>query len=274
MPPAWSADVETWPTAGVAIAVTDLDGRVLAHHGDLTRPFPLASVTKVLTAAGVLVAAEEGSVALDTPDDEGVTLADLLAHASGLGPDGARLAPVGQRRIYSNAGYEQAAGRVEQATDFDFAEYLRVGVFEPLGMAATLLTGSPAHEATSTVADLVAFVPHVARPGTLLSAPTLERWRRPHRPSLAGILPGFGRHDPNPWGLGPEIRGSKSPHWTGAGNHPDTHGHFGQSGTFVWIDPTAGLATVCLTDEPFGPWAVTAWPALSDRILGAFAGPN
>jgi len=87
-------------------------------------------------------------------------------------------------------------------------------------------------------------------------------------PGLAGVLPGFGRQDPNEWGLGPELRGTKAPHWTGSRNSPRTFGHFGQAGGFLWVDPEAGLACACLTDRPFGPWAAEVWPALSDAVLG------
>jgi CubicO group peptidase (beta-lactamase class C family) len=85
-------------------------------------------------------------------------------------------------------------------------------------------------------------------------------------PSLPGVLPGFGRQSSNDWGLGLEIRGHKAPHWTGTTNSERTFGHFGQTGTFFWIDPDVELGLVCLTDEPFGPWAVSAWPELSDRV--------
>jgi CubicO group peptidase (beta-lactamase class C family) len=88
-------------------------------------------------------------------------------------------------------------------------------------------------------------------------------------PGLVGVLPGFGRQDPNDWGLGPELRDHKSPHWTGSHNSPRTFGHFGQAGGFLWVDPEAGLACACLTDRPFGPWAAEAWPALADDVLGS-----
>ena len=88
-------------------------------------------------------------------------------------------------------------------------------------------------------------------------------------PGLRGVLPGFGVQDPNDWGLGPEIRGSKAPHWTGAGNAPGTYGHFGGSGTFLWVDPDVGIALVALTDRTFGSWAIDAWPRFSDAVLGA-----
>ena len=86
-------------------------------------------------------------------------------------------------------------------------------------------------------------------------------------PELAGVLPGFGYHTPNDWGLGPEIRGTKAPHWTGRGNDAATFGHFGAAGGFVWVDPAAGLACACLTATPFGSWAHAAWPALADAVL-------
>jgi CubicO group peptidase (beta-lactamase class C family) len=101
----------------------------------------------------------------------------------------------------------------------------------------------------------------------LVDESTLGRARRPHVPELAGVLPGFGRHEPNPWGLGPEIRGNKTPHWTGLRNSPTTFGHFGQSGTMVWIDPVADTTLIALSDEPFGSWASAAWPALADAVL-------
>ena len=48
---------------------------------------------------------------------------------------------------------------------------------------------------------------------------------------------------------------------------PRAFGHFGGSGTFVWVDPEAGAACVVLTTREFGEWAKEAWPALSDAVL-------
>jgi CubicO group peptidase (beta-lactamase class C family) len=73
--------------------------------------------------------------------------------------------------------------------------------------------------------------------------------------------------EPNDWGLGFELRDKKRPHWTGERNSPRTFGHFGQSGSFLWVDPEAGLACACLADRGFGDWAKEAWPRLSDAIL-------
>ena len=64
-----------------------------------------------------------------------------------------------------------------------------------------------------------------------------------------GVLPGFGRMEPNDWGLGLELRDGKHPHWTGAHNSPGTFGHFGRSGTFLWVDPERRLALGVLTER-------------------------
>ena len=116
----------------------------------------------------------------------------------------------------------------------------------------------------STVTDLVSFVTGLPR---LLAEETLDLMTAAHMPELIGVLPGYGRQAPNPWGLGPELRGHKDPHWTGANNAPETWGHFGQAGTFAWIDPVAGHSLIVLTDNPFGEWARPLWPALSNAVL-------
>ncbi|MDE3026642.1 MAG: serine hydrolase, partial [Acidobacteriota bacterium] len=54
---------------------------------------------------------------------------------------------------------------------------------------------------------------------------------------------------------------------TGARTSPRTFGHFGAAGTFLWVDPDAGLALGVLTDREFGDWAKEAWPALSDSVV-------
>jgi CubicO group peptidase (beta-lactamase class C family) len=135
-------------------------------------------------------------------------------------------------------------------------------------MAATRLDGSPAAGAVSTAADLVRFAAELQAP-TLVHADTLAGAVEVAFPGLAGVLPGFGRQKPNDWGLGFELRDGKSPHWTGATSSPRTFGHFGQSGTFLWVDPDAGVAAVALTDRDFGEWAQLAWPAWTDAVLAA-----
>ena len=119
-----------------------------------------------------------------------------------------------------------------------------------------------------SLADLARFARELLRP-TLVSAATLDGATTVAFPGLAGVLPGLGRYEPLDWGLGFELRDAKQPHWTGTTNSPETFGHFGASGTFLWIDPAAGISLTCLSDRPFGPWALDAWPAVSDAVLAA-----
>ncbi len=265
--------MQDWPVTASAGAWVTGDGR-RETAGAVDRIFALASVTKPLFAYAVLVAVEEGSVRLDEPaGPEGATVAHLLSHSSGLAPEaddtgGTVLASVGSRRIYSNQGFEVLGRILATNTDMSPADYLRLAVLEPLGMADSSLDGSPAHGGLSTVNDLLAFCHELLAP-TLIDPATLAMAASPHLPELSGVLPGFGRQDPNPWGLGFEIRGHKQPHWTGASNSPVTYGHFGASGTFLWVDPDRSLACVVLTDRQFGPWAADAWPQFNDTVIAA-----
>ena len=58
-------------------------------------------------------------------------------------------------------------------------------------------------------------------------------------------------------------------HWTGSRNSAGTFGHFGQSGTLLWVDPALSAALVVLTDRDFGDWAKPLWPELSDGVVEA-----
>ncbi|CCB74208.1 Beta-lactamase [Streptantibioticus cattleyicolor NRRL 8057 = DSM 46488] len=260
--------IDDWPVTRAAVGVVRADGTLAGTHGPTGDRFALASVTKPLVAYAALVAVEEGAVELDEPaGPPGATVRHLLAHTSGYAFDAARvMAAPGTRRIYSNAGFEALAAHIERATDMPYAEYLRQAVLEPLGMRATALTGSPAAGAVSTVDDLLRFAAELLAP-RLLDPATHAEATSVAFPGLKGVLPGYGAQNPNDWGLGFEIRDGKSPHWTGAASSPATFGHFGQSGTFLWVDPRAKAACVCLTDRDFGDWAVPVWPALTDAVL-------
>lgn len=263
------AAVERWGAPTVAVAVITRDG-VLASRGLLDARLPWASVTKLVTACAVLVAAEQGLIGLDDPaGPPDSTVRHLLAHASGLAPDGtAVLAPPGRTRIYSNAGFDTLGALVAEAARAPFADLVDAWVLRPLGMAGASLHGRPSEGLAGTCLDLAALGRELLAPG-VLPVERLRDARTVAFPGLRGVLPGFGLQDPNDWGLGFEIRGAKSPHWTGSRNSPATFGHFGRSGTFLWVDPDAGVALACLTDRPFGPWAADAWPALSDAVLAA-----
>jgi CubicO group peptidase (beta-lactamase class C family) len=270
--------VQQWPVDAVAVAVIDASGAVVGSHGPQDRPFRLASVTKLLSAYAVLLAVQEGVIELDEPaGPPGATVRHLLAHASGLAYDTPQVsAAPGTKRIYSNTAFEVLADAVASSSGITFPEYLTDGVLRPLGMSATGLTDPTAGAAAggmSTCADLARFAAELQAP-MLLAPQILAEATRVAFPGLDGLVPGFGMQRPNDWGLGFEVRDHKTPHWTGSHNSPETFGHFGQSGTFLWVDPVVRASCITLTNRDFGPWARTAWPAFSDQVLAELPIPR
>ena len=270
-PGEWMDDeVGGWPGAA-GVAGVGPSGILAATGEDETHPW--ASVTKIPSALTVLLACADGVLDLDeAAGPPGATLRHLLGHTSGLAFDSDRtLAEPGKRRIYSNRGIEVAAEALEARTGRPFADLMTDHVLHPLGMKRSGLDGSPARDGSGPVSDLALLahellVPRVLDPALVALATTTSY------AGTAGVLPGFGRQDPNDWGLGLEVRGHKSPHWTSPDNSPSTFGHFGQSGSFLWVDPVAQLACVSAGDTPYDTWAAEAWPRLSTRVLAEFVG--
>ena len=260
-----------FPTALVVTGAPAPDDGVLYESGDVDEIFPFASVTKPIVAWSALVAVDRGLLDLDAPAGapapDGATIGHLLSHSSGIAADSdERLATPGTRRIYSNRGIEILGERLQEATGTPLETWVESTVLEPLGMASVLIPGSPAHSGEGSARDLSLFARELASP-RLVSPALAERACAPVLPELDGVLPGYGRQVPNPFGLGVEVRGAKSPHWTGKGNSPQTFGHFGQSGSFIWVDPVAERQAVFLGAEPFGQIHRKTWPALGDQIL-------
>ena len=272
-------DLATESTNELATALaegpTDDLHAATATAGDIDLVVPLASVTKLLVSRAVLIAVEEGACELD--DDvaaagidapEGATVRHFLAHAGGVGFRSRKAErEVETRRLYSSAGYEILADYIHKVTDIEFSEYLREAVLRPLGMTNTTLIGSAGHGAESTVRDLIAFAHELLQP-RLISSSLHEESITPQYPDLVGVVPGYGMQRPCPWGLGNELRRHKSPHWTGTqegGLSPETFGHFGQSGTYLWVDPTRQASMILLTDRDFGPWCKDLWAEHNDQ---------
>jgi hypothetical protein len=197
-------------SAGAATA-----DRVLATHGDERHGFRWASVTKLLTASAVLVAAEEGIVELDEPaGPRGSTVRHLLAHASGLPFEGPEpIARPGERRTYSNTGYDELGGFVADRAGMPFADYLDAAILSPLGLTETRLDGSPASHAFGPLRDLIAFGRELLAP-SFLAAETFAEATSVAFPGLTGVLPGFGRQEPS-GGLGSSF--ATRSHRTGPG---------------------------------------------------------
>lgn len=284
------AGIEDWPVdhaAGSAVTTDKGVPGASAVSGDIHRLFPLASVSKLVTAYAVLLAVSEecfgldetvGSVASTTgvpvsgPQD--ATVRELLAHASGVGfQSRSREKDARVRRIYSSAGFEILADLVDAAVaevGLDFAGYVDAGIREPLGIdrSELLIEGSAGHGFRGSVSALSRLAGEFLSPALLPDALWSEALR-PQFPELDGVVPGYGRQRPCPWGLGVELHGHKSPHWLAPEMPVDVAGHFGQSGTFLWFHRPTGTAAVVLTDRPFGAWAKQRWDGFNGRLWSA-----
>lgn len=260
--------VEEWPVPhGVAALIGP--GGLITQHGDLSYRGAWASVSKLFTAFAVLMAIQDRELELsDQYGPEGATVEHLLSHTSGLPFEGAMpIAQPGSKRIYSNRGFDLLGDLITERTGYRFPVYLRLQILEPLGIDAQL-SGRPSQGLDGDIAGLVAFATELIKP-TLLDVPLFARAIAVAYPGLSGILPGVGRYERLDWGLGFEIKDGKNPHWTGTLNSPTTFGHFGGSGSFLWVDPTRELALCGLSGRQFGDWAMQAWPQISDSILSS-----
>ena len=186
-------------------------GGNLSHEpGDwpitVNTPFPVASITKVVTALALLRQIDEGKVELDAPvptilpewrvpGSERITLRLLLSHPSGLPEDlprGAlnyedrnplntiieafmRVEPMcapDERLIYSNIGYGIIGTVLERLSGRSFRETVWRSVLGPLWMNDTWF-GSPPTGRLGTVA----VVAGTDRPGTDLEPYNSMYWR-------------------------------------------------------------------------------------------------
>ncbi len=235
-------------------------------HGDDARVVPLASLSKAVTALAVLVAAEEGVVDLDEPaGPAGSTVRHLLAHASGLPFEGkVPIAEPGRRRIYSNDGFRLLGEHLARQAEMPFAEYVRAAVCEPLGIGLDP-EGDPGSGMHASLRDVLELARELLAP-RLVADETAAELREVQFPGLAGVLPDWGRFDPLDWGLGVQLN-TPQPTWMGSRASRRAFGHFGGSGTFLWVEPEVGIACAALAEREFGDWAKEAWPALSDAVL-------
>ena len=150
--------------------------------------------------------------------------------------------------------------------------YVRAAVCEPLGIGLDPSghAGSGMH---ACLEDVLALGRELLAP-RLVAPETHDEMIAVQFPGLDGVLPQFGRFSPLDWGLGVELKGAKEGHWSGSLTSSRLFGHFGGSGTFLWVDPVRGLACAALTTRRFGDWAKVAWPLLSDAVVQELAGQS
>lgn len=258
-----------WPSESAAQVFSLQNGHleIVAEEGDIGVLRPWASVSKLAVALGIAFEVDQSHCSYEevVKSETGATLAQLVSHCSGLGFEaGDPTNPPGTRRVYSNIGIDTACEFVR--TGRAPGQWLQEVVFEPLEMSASL-DGRAAAGVTGSVKDMTKLAVAWLTP-QLISAALRDRAISVYEPELNGIVPGFGRFSPCPWGLGPEIRGHKQ-HWMG--DWPaESFGHFGQSGTLVLMNVERQVGVVAAAGEPFGPWAVELWPAWTSEIWQAF----
>jgi CubicO group peptidase (beta-lactamase class C family) len=257
--------IDRWPVEFAAAGVVDPGGEV-AIHGDGSRSVRLASVSKPIAALAALIAAEEGVVDLDAPaGPPGATVRHLLAHASGLPFEGSEaIARPGHRRIYSNEAFRVLAAHLAEQAEMPFADYVREAVCAPLGLGLDP-AGDPGSGMHGSLEDVLGVGRELLWP-RLVADETRDEMIEVQFPGLSGVLPDYGRFDPLDWGLGVQLN-TRPPSWMGTRTSPRCIGHFGGSGTFLWVDPDARVVCAALTTTEFDEWAKDAWPRLSDAVL-------
>ncbi len=205
----------------------------------------------------------------------------------------------GTRVCYSNTGYGLLALVVERVTGQPFAQALEVLVLKPLAINGYLGAepGQPVArlggqlgthagtelepynsafwrglalpwaglltDAAGALALVRAFagVPAGFLPPALLAEATSDQTG-----GLAGGTPGFLQWPHCPWGLGPELRGSKRPHYTPGVAAATTFGHAGGSGCMAFYDPQTRVAWAMLSTRTLPGWWLR-WPAIGAVLL-------
>lgn len=257
--------IDGWPGAPSGLVVRLEAGLVerVAAFGDTDEVRPWASVSKMAVALAFGVEHDWGLHHFeDRAGPAGSTFEHLLAHASGLGTEQADpVVSVGTKRVYSNYGVDLAVGTIIGENTAE--RWLDGRVFRPLGMSSTRLAGPAAAGVEGSSEDMARLAVAWLRPDAI-ARETRDRMITPYLASLDGIVPGFGRFTPCPWGIGPEVRGDKD-HWMG--DWPsDSFGHFGQSGSMMLLNAREGIGVVATSTEPFGPWARGLWPTWTSAM--------
>ena len=215
--------------------------------------FRWASVTKLATALATLVAVEEGVVDLDEPaGPEGSTVRHLLAHASGLpfdaGPPISAVRPTGgSTRTRASTRSPRTSRARPRCRSRD---YLAEAVFRPLGMDAELRGDAAGADVHGTLARRGR-----ARRASCSRRRSSQPRRSPRRPpsrspASTACCPTTAASTRWTGASASSCKDDKAAHWSGTLTSPRTFGHFGGSGTFLWVDPDrAARRCVVLTDR-------------------------
>jgi CubicO group peptidase (beta-lactamase class C family) len=260
-----SALVGEWP-GDPAVVLFRLDDRSVTRveeAGDVSDVRPWASVSKMAVALAFGVEIDRGEHRFDETFGPGeATLAHLLSHSSGAGlEENDRRVDLGTKRVYSNFGFNHAVDVAARGQEP--ATWLEEQVFAPLALSSTRLDGRPCADVFGSTNDMCTLAVAWLSP-EIITEETRNRQIEPYLPELSGIVPGFGRFTTCPWGLGPELRGTKE-HWMGEWP-AESFGHFGQSGSMMLLNVKERIGLVATSTEPFGGWAVKLWPTWTSHM--------
>jgi CubicO group peptidase (beta-lactamase class C family) len=128
----------------ISFAVIE-SGRIVWQSGAATTKFPIASLTKTMTAVLVMQLVEQRRLTLDK------TIRQILSHTSDGTP--------GEEYLYNGAAFNSLTPVVEKAGGKPFAELLTNGIFIPLQMSWTTAPPgtSAANGVISTTSDLAKY---------------------------------------------------------------------------------------------------------------------
>jgi CubicO group peptidase (beta-lactamase class C family) len=156
------------------------------------------------------------------------------------------------------------ADHVAERAEIPFAQYVREAVREPLAIGLDS-GGDPGSGMHGSLDDVLAIGRELLSP-RLVADETRDEMTSVQFPGLSGVLPDHGRFDPLDWGLGVQLN-TRPATWMGERTSPRTFGHFGGTGTFLWVDPDVRVVCAAITTREFGSWAKEAWSRLADAVL-------
>ena len=201
---------------------------------------------------------------------------------------------------YSNLGYGLLGIMLERITGLTCTEALNSLVLTPLGIRGSL--GNPGDLHIATISDVrgrhrgtnlepynspfwrslalpwgglctdaagaLALIDAFLPTSDFLSPSLREIAVSDHTRGLdGGFMPPLWWH-PSPWGLGPELRGTKAPHWVSPQFAPTSFGHSGASGMFVWADELNMVRIVMLGARAADSgWMLRHGPQITSLVI-------
>lgn len=282
----------------INVDALDLDEQLRRYLPDAAAARPGITLRTLLSHTGGL----PQDLAPDSaPYAEGLTWRTLARACLETAPE----RPPRTRVLYSNVGYGLLAVVVERQTNLVYSDALESLVLKPLGVEGYLGVEPPrlpialddvrsSHVSTPLEpynsrfwralglpwGGLITTVDGALRlvrafhgfPPEFLSPAVRAQAVRTQTDDLGGGYGGPFTYPRCPWGLGPDLRDAKQPHWAPVEASPDTFGHAGASGCVAWCDPSLDIAWAILGSRTAeNGWLLRGSPSIGRAILGAMS---